>query len=123
MIKTLSVGEKVYKGYGGVAYTIEMIDGPNAVISGFGSKSIVPLSELRSIAHINSDGWYTFDHLPGKAYYVHWDQAGKPTLEWAFDFNSQKPEIAPSAPGFSVNPLTVFANEEFKPVKLTTQRV
>jgi hypothetical protein len=124
MSKVLTVGEKVYyRGTTGFAYTVEMIDGDSAVIKGYGgNKSIVKLTELTSVAYVQSEGWYTFDNLPGMAYYVTFDAYTKdPKLVWAFDFNTQKLDLSPHPQGF--NPLTVFAGYEFKPVKLTTQRI
>jgi hypothetical protein len=124
MTKIFSVGEKVYhNGRQGFANTIDLIDGDSAVLSTYGGvKRIVKLTELTSVAYIQSEGWYTFDNLPGMAYYVTFDAYTKdPKLVWAFDFNTQKLDTSPHPQGF--NPLTIFAGYEFKPVKLTTQRI
>lgn len=124
MTKIFTVGEKVYlRGTTGFAYEIEMIDGDHAVIKGYGSnKQIAKLSDLTSVAYVQSEGWYVFDSMPGMAYYVSFDAYNKdPKLVWAFDFNTQKLDTSPHPQNF--NPLTVFAGYEFKPVKLTTQRL
>lgn len=124
MTKIFTVGEKVYlNGRTGFANTIELIDGDHAVVATYGGgQRIVKLTELTSVAYVQSEGWYTFDNLPGMAYYVTFDAYTKdPKLVWAFDFNTQKLDTSPHPQNF--NPLTVFAGYEFKPVKLTTQRI
>jgi hypothetical protein len=124
MSKVFTVGEKVYYGgSSGFAYTIELISGDHAVIRGYSdNKLIVKLTNLTSVVYVQSEGWYTFDNLPDMAYYVTFDAYTKdPKLVWAFDFITQKLDLSPHPQGF--NPLTVFAGYEFKPVKLTTQRI
>ena len=123
MSRSFTAGEKVYRGASlGATYTIKLIDGDSALIEGFGNQYIEKLSNLRSVVYKNSDGWYTFNDLPGRAYYVEWRDFSTPVLKWAFDFNTQLPEEAPQIGHF--NPLSVLSTDEFKPVRLTTtQRI
>lgn len=118
MAKAIALGEKVYWRSPGVAYTVKLISNDSALIEGYGTQHIAKLSELKSITHVASDGWFVFDAIPGMAYRVKWVAQGIPNLVQAFNFRTQEFEEAPKVNYF--NPMTVFDTAEFKPVKLTT---
>lgn len=114
--KMLTVGEKVFKGVSGWAYTITLIDGENAVLDG---KTIAKLSELKSVVTKNSDGWYTLDTKGGKVYYVKWDDKEHPVFLFELDLLSQQITVNPHPFGY-VTGAAVYPAGDFTPVKLRT---
>ncbi len=116
MIKMMTVGEKVFKGSGGWAYTITLIDGENAVLDG---KTIAKLSELKPVVTKNSDGWYTLDTKPGMVYYVKWGADEKPTFLFELALSTQTITVNPKPFGY-VTGATVLPAGDFTPVRLTT---
>lgn len=115
------VGEKVYKGrLLGATYTVELVDGDSAVITGFGGKQIVKLSEIRPVVFKMDPGWFTFTHLPGMAYYIEWQDQETPVFKYGMNFATQRIEMVPKPFGSGLL-YTGLDAVDFTPVKLTTE--